>query len=447
MTKPLKYFGTDGIRGPYGGEIINEEFYHSLGIAFAQFLEDKNCDKSKPILLARDTRPSGEKLLASCLHGLKEKNFTALNLGVLPTPALAFSITSQHALGGIMVTASHNPHSDNGLKIISHEGGKLTVNEERSIENYISKQQAFPEDFSAQIIETTSSYIDAYIQNLTDWFAPNFLAGQKIVIDLANGATVITSPLALESFGAEVICMNQGNGLINDQAGSEFTEGLSKRVIEENADMGLAHDGDGDRIIFVDKNGFKIDGDKILGILAVNAQKYGSLQAGGFVSTIHSNSGLEEFLTENSIKLNRSDVGDRNVFALMQEKKYNWGGESSGHIICSDYLNTGDGLFSALSVLKCITDFQSDISTLADQVKLWPSRSAGLKTHSKKPVSRFENLNHYLKQITLEQGKQVRVLIRYSGTEPKLRILVEAKDENLIDKVFHQVTELVSIHI
>ena len=446
MSETLRYFGTDGIRGPYGGEIINEKFSYSLGVAFARFLEEKKCDKSKPILLARDTRPSGDKLLISCLHGLKEKNFRALNLGVLPTPTLAFSIINQHALGGIMVTASHNPHSDNGLKIISHEGGKLTMDEERSIESYISEQVVLPQDLTAQTIENTP-YINAYIQNLSKWFAPQFLAGQRIVIDLANGATLGISPLALESFGAEVICINQGNGMINDLAGSEFTDGLSQRVTEENADLGLAHDGDGDRIVFVDKSGFKIDGDKILGILAVHAQKNGSLQSDGFVATIYSNSGLEQFLADNSIKLSRSDVGDRNVFALMQKKNYNWGGESSGHIICSDYLNTGDGLFSALSVLKCITEFQSDISILTDQIKLWPSRSVGLETYTKKPVSSFENLNRYLKQINLELGKKVRVLIRYSGTEPKLRILVEAEEENLIEKVFFNVVKLVSEHI
>jgi phosphoglucosamine mutase len=162
---------------------------------------------------------------------------------------------------------------------------------------------------------------------------------------LANGATTKISPLALETFGAEVICINAGDGLINDQVGSEFTDGLSQRVVQENADLGLAHDGDGDRIVFLDKKGVKIDGDQILGILAIHAKGNNSLQGNGFVATIHSNSGLEHSLAENLIQLNRSDVGDRNVFALMQEKNLNWGGESSGHIICSNYLNTGDGFF------------------------------------------------------------------------------------------------------
>ena len=446
MTKPLKYFGTDGIRGEYGSELINEKFAFSLGVAFARFLEEKKCDKSKPILLAQDTRASGQKLLASCLRGLEQKNFQALNLGVLSTPALAFSIINQHALGGIMITASHNPHTDNGLKIISDEGGKLSVDEEIRIESFISEDEELPEGCVESKIHK-APYVDAYIQNLKKWFKPNFLAGQKIVIDLANGATTEISPLALETFGAEVICINTGDGLINDQVGSEFTDGLSQRVVQENADLGLAHDGDGDRIVFVDKKGVKIDGDQVLGILAIHAKRNNSLQEDGFVATIHSNSGLEHALTENLIQLNRSDVGDRNVFALMQEKNINWGGESSGHIICSNYLNTGDGLFSALSVMKCMVDFQCDISVLAKQVKLWPSISVGLKTHSKKPVSSFENLNRYLREINLEYLDQVRVLIRYSGTEPKLRLLVEASDAMVTKEVFLRVKELVSEYI
>ena len=446
MTKPLKYFGTDGIRGEYGGEIINEQFAFSLGVAYARFLEEKNCDKSKPIFLAQDTRPSGKKLLASCLRGLHQKKFKVLNLGVLSTPALAFSIINQHALGGIMVTASHNPHTDNGLKIISNEGGKLSVHEEISIESFISECDDVPKDFAESQIHN-DSYIDNYIQNLKKWFKPNFLAGQKIVIDLANGATTEISPLALETFGAEVICINGGDGLINDQVGSEFTDGLSQRVVQENADLGLAHDGDGDRIVFLDKKGVKIDGDQILGILAIHAKGNNSLQGNGFVATIHSNSGLEHSLAENLIQLNRSDVGDRNVFALMQEKNLNWGGESSGHIICSKYLNTGDGLFSALSILECIVNTRREITTLAKQINLWPSKATALRANKKDPISSFKDLQYYLKKKRSSHKESFRALIRYSGTEPKIRILVEAKEEELMNEVFCKVNELIKKHV
>lgn len=443
MPASLKYFGTDGIRGKYGGVTINEKFSYSLGIAFAHFLETRKHDKAKPVLLAQDTRLSGGSLIAHCMEGLKVRDFNPINLGVIPTPVLAFSILDQEALGGIMVTASHNPHYDNGLKIISSEGGKLTIEEELSIESYISAHDHFSRVKELSTIDN-SRCKTAYIKNLRNWFEPDFLNGMKIVIDLANGATKEISPLVLESFGAQVISMNKGEGLINEQVGSEFTKGLSEKVIQEKADIGLAHDGDGDRIVFIDRNGNKINGDQILGILALHNNAKDNHKPNGMVATIHSNSGLEQTLKRKAVKFYRSDVGDRNVFALMQQKGINWGGESSGHIICSNYLNTGDGLFSALSILSCIRNSNSEITTLANEVKLWPYASTAIHTHSKKPISSIANLQLYLEEIEKCHGEQVRVLIRYSGTEPKIRILVEAENTQIMKDVFHQVKVLVS---
>ena len=446
MPDSLQYFGTDGIRGKYGGEIINEKFSYSLGFAFAHFLEENFPDKTRPVLLAQDTRPSGSSLLASCMEGLQSKDFKVKNLGLLPTPALAFSIVDQKALGGIMVTASHNPHYDNGLKILSYEGGKLTSVEEQSIECHLSKTDHAP-NFNSVTSPDNSSFKEAYIKNLAKWFKPDFLKGLKIVIDLAYGATKEISPHVLKLFGADVISMNEGEGLINDSVGSEFTDGLSLKVIQENADIGLAHDGDGDRIVFVDKNGKKIDGDQIVGLLALQKSSTELCKPNGFIATIHSNSGLEHAINGQGVSFYRSDVGDRNVFGLMQEKGINWGGESSGHIICSNYLNTGDGLFSALSLLKCMTESNCEISTLANKISLWPSNSVALKADSKKNISSFDNLQIYLKQIKDEHGDRVRVLVRYSGTEPKIRILVEAEDKKIMEVVFSRVKALVAEHI
>lgn len=446
MEYKLKYFGTDGIRGKFGGDIINEKFAFSLGVAFGYFLEKKFSDKSQPVLLARDTRPSGNNLLLNCIAGLQKKNFRAINLGVLPTPTLAFSVVHQKAIGGVMVTASHNPHHDNGLKIISNFGGKLSVEDEHLIESFIKKSE-FSESKDDNFIPDNTKYIKSYINNLSRWFEPNFLKGMKIVIDLANGATKEVSPLVLKTFGAEVICMNSGEGLINDQVGSEFTEGLSQKVLDEKADLGLAHDGDGDRIIFVDKNGVKIHGDKILGVLATSGKVYDRLKPKGFIATIHSNSGLEHIARKKGIDFHRSDVGDRNVFALMQDRGINWGGESSGHIICSNYLNTGDGIFSALSVLKLIAASKSDISSLAKKIPLWPSKSIALPVKSKTPISSFEKLQDYLKEIDSSHKEKVRSLIRYSGTEDKIRILVEAQQELLLNIVFSKIKNLISEYI
>jgi phosphoglucosamine mutase len=448
MDNSLKFFGTDGIRGKYGDEIINEDFAYSFGIAWGKYLETKNCDKSLPVFLARDTRHSGRKLLLACQTALKENGFFAHSLDILPTPALAFTVCNEGALGGIMITASHNPHYDNGLKIISNKGGKLGFYDESLIESFIIPSTPDIDYASPQEIHSDRpAYINRYIENLSLHFNPKFLLGLNIVVDLANGATKEITPRALECFGANVISLNRGEGLINDQVGSEYVAGLSKHVVEEKADLGIAHDGDGDRVVFVDKYGNEINGDKILGILAIHAKKQGLLTESKFVATVHSNSGLEYALRDKDICLYRSDVGDRNVFSLMEETNSNWGGESSGHIICSDYMNTGDGLFSALSVLKCVKESQQDLTTLSDEIKLWPSKSSGILIKNKIPIKEFKELHKYLQYIKKELAANARVLIRYSGTEPKLRVLVEALDTNLADKIFEKVQKLVKKHI
>lgn len=448
MSNSLKYFGTDGIRGKYGDNIINENFAYSLGLAYGKYLETKNCSKSLPLFLARDTRESGGKLLLACQTGLKENGFVAYNLDILPTPALAFTVINERALGGIMITASHNPHYDNGFKIISEEGGKLKPCDESLIESFIIPSGSCV-DYSSS--EKTHPYkkdfVNRYIENLSLYFEPNFLLEFKIVVDLANGATKEMTPRALKYFGANIVSVNTGEGLINDQVGSEYVDALAKKVIEEKADLGIAHDGDGDRVVLVDKKGNKIDGDKILGLLAIHTSKKGLLSENKFIATIHSNSGLNFALKEKGIFFERSDVGDRNVFSLMKETNCNWGGESSGHIICSDYLNTGDGLFSGLSVLKCLKESGKDLTALSDEIKLWPSRSSGIMVTSKIPIEEFKELQQYLQVVKKDLAEHARVLIRYSGTEPKLRVLVEAVADNVADEVFENVQKLIKKHI
>lgn len=446
MQKSLNFFGTDGIRGKYGDGIINEKFAYNLGLAFAHFLEKKNYGKSKPILLAQDTRLSGNKLLTSFGDGLEKREFIVKNLGVLPTPALAFTVINQRALAGIMITASHNHHEDNGFKIFSGDGRKLSIDDEHSIESFISDNQYSLRKIKRPLTDV-NDHIKAYLSNFSKFFENDFLAGKKIVIDLANGATNEITPLCLKSFGAEVISINQGEGLINDQAGSEFTNGLCEKVLQEKADLGFAHDGDGDRVVFVDRNGKKIHGDKVLGLLALNNKKLSLVNENGFVATHHSNSGLEHTLKQNDINFYRSDIGDRNVFTLMKEKRISWGGESSGHVICSDYMNTGDGLFTALSVLKCVKELQMDLVEMADQIVLWPSKSISIKVAIKRDIASFVNLQSYLNRSKKSHKNLVRILIRYSGTEPKIRLLVEAKSDALMEKVFNDVKYIIEKEI
>jgi len=247
----------------------------------------------------------------------------------------------------------------------------------------------------------------------------------------------------LERFGATVFSIHQGEGMINDHCGSEYLESLSNLVRSKKADMGIAHDGDGDRVRFVDRDGQTIDGDQVLGLLALHAHRTKSLRSSTFVSTVHSNSGLAETLKANGIRLGRAKVGDRNVYQKMLEGKSNWGGESSGHIICMDYLPTGDGLFAALSVLDAIQKQATDLRVLARKTTLWPLRSESFPVAEKIPVKNVPDLIQCLKAEEEFLHDQGRILLRYSGTEPKIRLLVEGVSTGLINQSFNRIAEVI----
>ena len=282
-------------------------------------------------------------------------------------------------------------------------------------------------------------------ENSITKFAKNFLNGIRLVVDLSNGATCSLTPEILRSFGAEVFEINNGNGMINHQCGSEFVQRLQEEVKAQKAHLGFAHDGDGDRVVFVDENGTEVEGDQILGILTIENHHNKSLTGDGLVATIHSNSGLSETLKRNDLSLHRTDVGDRNVYLEMKKLGCNWGGESSGHIICTDYLNTGDGLFAALSVLNCFISSEfENFSKYCQKVKLWPSKSGAVEVMQKTPIENLAGLQDCLQEINKKLGENGRTLVRYSGTEPKLRILVEARNKNLVNEAYAKIYETVS---
>ena len=442
MKKKLKYFGTDGIRGEYGGKIINNNFAYSLGKAIASYLQIKE-KISKPILLARDTRPSGLELLKHLIRGMGEYDMEIINLGVIPTPVLSYSASITDCCCAVMITASHNQYTDNGFKIISSEGSKLTIEEEQLIESLfetckIPNLELKVEELSSHDV----NFVLKYTSNLKTKFERNFLKGIRLVVDLSNGATYKLTPEILRSFGAKVFEINNGDGIINHNCGSECVQRLQEEIKIKKANLGFAHDGDGDRVVFVDENGLVIEGDQILGILAIDKHQSKSLTSNGFVATINSNSGLSETLKKNDLSLHRSDVGDRNVYLKMKKLGCNWGGESSGHIICTDYLNTGDGLFAALSVLRCYVKKETkSFSKFCKQVKLWPSKSGAVKVKQKVPIEKLTSLQDCLKEINAKLGANGRTLVRYSGTEPKLRILVEARNRKLVNKVYAKIYE------
>ena len=257
-----------------------------------------------------------------------------------------------------------------------------------------------------------------------------------MVVDVSNGATHETSPLLLEKLGAETKIFNNGTGDINAGVGSEYPLMMASKVKELNADFGIAHDGDGDRVIFCDSKGNIIPGDKILGILALNEHQNQRLNNNGFVATIHSNSGLDASLQKHGIVLHRSDVGDKNVAALMRQKGLNMGGESSGHVVASDYLPTGDGLLTALLVARISYEKKQSIDLLSEEIVLWPSVEGSFKVKEKKPIEDCNDLNSSLLAVKSSLGKNGRVLLRYSGTEPKIRLLVEAIDKNITQTAY-----------
>ena len=437
-----RFFGTDGIRGEYNGTFLNDAFACKIGQAVGSYLLEKHGELGT-ILLAQDTRSSGVGLLKSCAHGIQSKGATCYTAGIIPTPALAFGVKHLGAQLGIMVTASHNPHTDNGIKFFLSDGTKLSPQDEEMIEDLLiqhSKDYELPKRELSQVKLT-----EAYVEKIIAAFPPLFLKGLKVGIDYANGATIYTSSQVFKALGAKVIELNHGDGLINQGCGSEYPQSLQNEVLGKKLDLGIAHDGDGDRMVLVDHQGTLIDGDQILGLLAIHAKSANKLRGGSLVTTVHSNSGLDASLEQHGISTHRSSVGDRNVFRMMDETGCNFGGESSGHIIFNDYLPTGDGLYSALMVLEASISGSKQIAELAQQIELWPCLSRSFEVKSKPPLNRIKNLSEVVDSEKKLLGKDGRILLRYSGTEPKIRLLVEARSENLIQPSFDRIAQAIQI--
>ena len=435
-----KYFGTDGIRGVYGSDYMNESFAQKFGKAVGAYLNTEFSDQAT-VGVGMDTRPSGASLREALVSGLRSMAIKVIDYGVIPTPALSYGILRDRAHFGLMITASHNPSADNGIKCFNEQGTKLTIEQELIVENLID--QTHPTLVCSDLTESRS-LLDDYLKNLEVYFSDLDLSGTRIAVDGANGATSETTQHILKNLGAKVISIHCGHGVINENCGSENLESLQGLVLQNNADLGIAHDGDGDRVRLIDSTGMVIDGDQVLGVIALQAHRKNKLQSSSFVSTIYSNNGLFSGLEDRGIRPVISDVGDRNVYYKMLESKSNWGGESSGHIICTDYLNTGDGLFAALSVLKCFINSKfENFSKLCEQVKLWPSKSGAFEVKQKTPIENLAGLQDCLQEINATLGENGRTLVRYSGTETKLRILVEAKNKKLVNETYAKISETV----
>ena len=430
-----KYFGTDGIRGTVNkGNITGEKFF-KFGLASGTFFKNQN--KTKQIaIIAKDTRLSGYTLEPALVSGLVSGGMNVFTLGPLPTNGLAMLTKSMRANMGIMITASHNPYFDNGLKLFGPDGMKLSDQIEKKIEKLIdarnTKQLTNP--YLLGRVKRLEDGNDKYIKILKKNFPKNFhLKGLKIVLDCANGACYKAAPKLLKDLGAKVFSIGiKPNGLnINQKCGSTYPSKIKNAVKKFKAHVGISFDGDADRIIMCDENCKVIDGDQIIAMLA-RRWKQKKILKGGVVGTLMSNYGLEKFLKKENIKFVRSKVGDRYVKEKMKKLNFNLGGEQSGHIILGKFATTGDGLLIALEVLFSLRK-RKKASELLNVFKPLPQKLENINVKDKDIISKT-NCKNAIRKANILMGKHGRVLVRKSGTEPKIRIMAESHDKNLILK-------------
>ncbi|WNN44821.1 MULTISPECIES: phosphoglucosamine mutase [Winslowiella] len=437
-----KYFGTDGIRGKVGETPITPDFVLKLGWAAGKVLASHG---SKKIIIGKDTRISGYMLESALEAGLSAAGLSASFTGPMPTPAVAYLTRTFRAEAGIVISASHNPFDDNGIKFFSIDGTKLPDEVEEAIEAEMEKPITCVE--SAEL-GRASRIVDAagrYIEFCKGTFPSELsLSGLKIVVDCANGATYHIAPNVLRELGATVIAIGcQPDGMnINKECGATDVRMLQERVLAEKADIGLAYDGDGDRIMMVDHLGNKVDGDQILYIIAREGLRQGQLK-GGVVGTLMSNMGLELALKQLGIPFARAKVGDRYVLEKLQEKGWRIGAENSGHVILLDKTTTGDGIVAGLQVLTAMVRNHMTLHDLCSGMKLLPQILVNVRFSG--ATDPLEDAT--VKAVTAEVEKELegrgRVLLRKSGTEPLIRVMVEGEDETQVTTLAHRIADAV----
>lgn len=427
MSAARQYFGTDGVRGVYGGPLINEQFAARLGAAAARWAGGAGL-----ALIGRDTRFSGDSLAGALAKGLSAGGLQPTRLGILPTPALARAVLAAGAPLGAVITASHNPSTDNGIKFFGAGGRKLSDEDEARIESLLPAE--VPDAASVVPYADSSAAFANYIATAQGLLPAGALRGWRIVLDTANGAACQTSPQVFRALGAELVALGDApNGHnINEGVGTEHPEQLSARVLAERARLGVAHDGDADRCILCDELGAVLDGDEILTILATHALAQGTLVAKALVVTVQSNLGVDAAVRAAGGRVFRSAIGDRYVYERMRAEGAMLGGESSGHVICAEISPGGDGLVTALKVIEVMRATGRPLSELRKVLRKFPQAVDAIPVREKKPLATLTALTAAIGQLEAELGKEGRVLVRYSGTESKLRLLVEGQSEETV---------------
>lgn len=440
-------FGTDGVRGTANKYPMTPDLALKIGIAAGRVL--KRGSHRHTVVIGKDTRISGYIFEPALTAGFISMGIDVTLVGPMPTPAVAMLTKSLRADLGVMISASHNPYQDNGIKLFGSDGYKLSDHTESQIESLIicdlENSLAEPENIGrARRLEDADG---RYIEFAKNTFPKGLrLDGLKVVIDCANGAAYKTAPQVLWELGAEIICIGNGpDGLnINSGCGSTDTSLMQKTVIESGADLGIALDGDADRVLLSDESGNLVDGDQLLAVIARSLMEEGQLQGGGMVATVMSNLGLENYIKGLGLNFIRTNIGDRHVIQAMLSEGMNLGGEQSGHIILSDYNSTGDGIVASLRVLSTLLNANKPISQLCACFEAWPQKLVNVSYTGKNPLADKVIQEKISKQKDRLSGSS-RLLIRESGTEPVIRIMVESDNTKLLDEVIDELVDVISV--
>ena len=437
-----KYFGTDGVRGKVGTNPITPDFVLKLGWAAGKVLATQG---SRVVLIGKDTRISGYMLESALEAGLAAAGLSAAFTGPMPTPAVAYLTRTFRAEAGIVISASHNPYYDNGIKFFSTQGTKLPDEVEEAIEAMLEQPMDCVESAELGRASRIKDAAGRYIEFCKSTFPAHLsLENYKIVVDCANGATYESAPSVMRELGAEVIEIGtEPDGMnINEKCGATDIKALQEKVLEVKADVGLAYDGDGDRLIMVDHLGNKVDGDQVLFIIAREALREGRLN-GGVVGTLMSNMSLELALKQLAIPFVRANVGDRYVLEQMQERGWGLGGENSGHIIIADRNTTGDGIIASLAVLTAMAKHRLSLNELADAVKLFPQVLINVRFAGGDNPLESDTVKAVAADVEKRLAGKGRILLRKSGTEPLIRVMVECEDGVLAQKCAEEIADAV----
>lgn len=436
-------FGTDGVRGIANTE-LDSSLAYKLGQAAVKFL-------GKKVVIGKDTRLSGDMLEAAVAAGIMSMGGTALTAGIIPTPAIALLTREREADGGIVISASHNPPEYNGIKFFDRNGFKLSEEEEKQVEDFVTDGGAaadeMPDGIGVGRMESLTDALDIYIDHIVDSVTSQGISfkGMKIALDVGHGASLYTSPEALRRLGATVFDIHSDyNGTdINVDCGSTHLEPLKRLVEETQADVGIAHDGDADRVMMIDTSGRVIDGDTIEAVCALDLKNRNCLTGNTVVSTVMCNLGFIHAMREKGIDVLQTQVGDRHVLEAMQEKGLIIGGEQSGHVILLEYNSTGDGLLVACQFLAACKRQGATIDEAASLFEPYPQVLINVSNVNKEALHDSDSIERAIKEAEEELGDNGRVLIRPSGTEPLVRVMVEASEESTASDLAHKLADLI----